>query len=109
MNKDACLIAAYLQAAIRCVDRDLDALWEASRLYAAVGEAQREPAGVADAALPLEGQRSLVADSKSIAHLLPRRELPKIKRSRVHIQLCLPGLHRWSHLYMYRDLRIPPV
>ena len=69
---DACCIATHLQAAIRCIDRDLDALGQISRLHTAVGEVQREPGGTAGAGLPLQGQRSLVADGQGIADLLPR-------------------------------------
>lgn len=109
MNQDARRIAARLQAAIRGIDRDLDALRQAPRLHAATGKTQREPGSAAGAALPLKSQRSLVADCEGIAHLLPRRELSEIKRGRVRIQLCLWRFLRWSHLHSHGDLRVPAV
>lgn len=109
MNQDARRILTRLQTALRCIDRHVDALWQATWLHTAVREAQREPAGAADAALPLEGQRSLVADREGIAHLLSGCELPEIKSGRVHIQLRLSGRYGWPHLHMRRDLRVPPV
>lgn len=85
MDEDTRRIAALLQAAARCINRHLDALWNSSRLHDAARGAKREPASAGDAALPLQGQRSRVANRQGVGYLLPRRELTEVEMCRVHV------------------------
>ena len=109
MNSNTCVIASCLQASIVGIYRHLHRLWHRSWLYAAGGKAYREPASTARTGLPLQGQCSLVADSKHIRYLLPPCKLPKIKIWRIDIQLCLPGRDRRADVQKHGNLYITAI
>jgi|SRR6266849_6501453 len=109
MNSDSSSITARLQAATVRIDSHLYILRHSAGLHAAIGNAQREPACAAGYGLPLQSQRSLVANSNGIGHPLPWRELAEIEMRRVHIQLRLPGGHWRADANMHRNLRVTPI
>ena len=54
-------------------------------LFATDAELAQRIASAGDAALPLQGQRSRVANRQGVGYLLPRRELTEVEMCRVHV------------------------